>query len=100
RRITLKAFADSSPGLSFGNPGEHAFISGRRNSEGVASKFSWLSGRNSFRVATNLSWASLTQGFKANPGLELANAFSVTGYSLRFHTVGSGEVRRLPIADF
>ena len=32
--------------------------------------------RNSFRVAMNRA-ASFTQGFKANPGLELANAFSV-----------------------
>jgi hypothetical protein len=30
---------------------------------------------------------SSTQGFKANPGLELANAFSVIRHTLRFHTV-------------
>jgi hypothetical protein len=39
RRITLKAFANSSPGLRFGYPGEYVFISRRRNSEGVATAF-------------------------------------------------------------
>ena len=37
--ITLKAFANSSPGLRFGNPGKTHPISRRRNSEGVASAF-------------------------------------------------------------
>src|SRR6266850_1776842 len=40
-RITLKAFANSSPRLRFGNLGEHAFISRRRNSERVASTFAY-----------------------------------------------------------
>jgi hypothetical protein len=33
--------------------------------------------RNSFRVATNKNKNLTPQGFKANPGLKLANAFSV-----------------------
>jgi hypothetical protein len=33
--------------------------------------------RNSFRVATNQRCTTYPQGFKANPGLKLANAFSV-----------------------
>jgi hypothetical protein len=33
--------------------------------------------RNSFRVASFVKWQKCTQGFKANPGLKLANAFSV-----------------------
>ena len=34
---------------------------------------------NSFRVARKAIWISVSQGFKANPGLELANAFGVKG---------------------
>jgi hypothetical protein len=61
--ITLKAFANASPGLRFGNPGEHPFISTGHNSERVASPFRGLqSSRNSFRVAKNLFRAFLTQG--------------------------------------
>jgi hypothetical protein len=48
----------------------------KRNSEGVASPLSQSKGRNSFRVAMSLGHLS-PQGFKANPGLEFANAFSV-----------------------
>jgi hypothetical protein len=62
--------------LRFGNPGEDEFISQRCNSERVATPFA-ASSRNSFRVAKDLWLVFLTQGFKANPGLELANAFSV-----------------------
>ena len=57
---TLTAFANSSPGLRFGNPG--ITLNPRRNS---------------FRVAKNLLRHFRTQGFKANPGQEFANAFSV-----------------------
>ena len=36
---TLKAFANSSPGLRFGNPGKTDPISRKGNSEGVAPAF-------------------------------------------------------------
>jgi hypothetical protein len=61
-----------------------------RNPEGVSSGYREKR-RNSFRVATNPLLAFVTQGFKANtstprglpawgprPGLDLANAFSVS----------------------
>jgi hypothetical protein len=35
-------------------------------------------GRNAFSVATDLKVHFETQGFRANPGLEFANAFSVS----------------------
>jgi hypothetical protein len=56
---------------------------GRRNPEGVASPSpESRTRRNSFRVATKKG-AFVTQGFKANPGLKLANAFSVIFLSCR-----------------
>ena len=39
RLLTLKALANSSPGLRFGNPGEQRISVLRRNSEGVALRF-------------------------------------------------------------
>jgi hypothetical protein len=77
RRLTLKAFANSSPGLRFGNSGKEAFTfledatlkELRRRSPPVKR-------RNSFRVAKNPS-NLLSPGFQSNPGLEFANAFSV-----------------------
>ena len=54
---------------------------GRRNPEGVASPSpESQTRRNSFRVATKKS-VFVPQGFKANPGLELANTFSVMNTS-------------------
>gem|GEM_PF-915524 len=49
-----------------------------RNPERVAEGRGIANRRNSFRVAKNLLRHSCSQGFKANPGLELANAYSVT----------------------
>ena len=54
RRITLKAFANSGPGLRFGNPGKEAFIFRRRNSERAASPFANRKTAQLFRVAKNL----------------------------------------------
>jgi hypothetical protein len=72
--LTLKAFANFSPGLCFGNPGKEArHFPEEANPERVASLQRTCS--NSFRVATRPT--ILTQGFKANPGLQLANAFGV-----------------------
>jgi len=79
RRITLKAFANSSPGVALWQPwGNMHSFSRRRNSEGVASSFA---DRKAFatpsELRNNLCRFFQTQGFKANPGLALANAFSV-----------------------
>jgi hypothetical protein len=55
-----------------------------RNPERVASKVAESEPRrNPFRVAKTLLGRFYSQGFKANPGLELANASSVN-YPLRF----------------
>src|SRR5205823_4523204 len=54
--LTLKALANFSPGLRFGNPGEQPPISRRRNSEGVASLFAY---RNAVATPSELrrtSW--------------------------------------------
>src|SRR5258705_4043890 len=86
--FTPKAFANSQPRLRFGNPGNAQSFPRRRNSEEVAlaARRSEIR-RNSFRVATRTN-RPYSQGFKANPGLKLANAFSVfTGSpSARTHT--------------
>jgi hypothetical protein len=88
--VTLKAFASSSPGLSFGNPVEHGLINRRRNSERVASRLTDSKAvATPYRVAKNLFARLLAQGFKTNPGLELANAFSVTRRTLSFHTLST-----------
>ena len=73
--LTLKAFANFSPGLRFGNPGKTRPILEDTNPERVAAR-SPKNRRNSFRVTTKQT-CILAQGFKANPGLELTNAFSV-----------------------
>ena len=76
--ITLKALANFSPGLRFGNPGknasecfEDATLKGLRHCP---------PNRNPVATPSELrrnKCALFTQGFKANPGLKLANAFSV-----------------------
>ena len=74
--LTLKALANFSPGLL--QPwvivvaiDSYATLKGLRRSRGIANR------RNSFRVAKSPVRHSCSQGFKANPGLEFANAFSV-----------------------
>jgi hypothetical protein len=59
-----ESLANSSPVLRSGNPGEYAFISRRRNSEGVASPF--IARR---AVATSSELRGFSGGFK-NPGLQ------------------------------
>ena len=73
-RLTLKAFANSSPGLRLATLGSRAPLTGQITLKGLLRDTETR--RNSFRVATKQR-ESLPQGFKANPGLELANAFSV-----------------------
>ena len=75
--LTLKAFANVSPGLGFGNPGLKEPFLLSRNSERVATS-------SNFRGRTQLLQSCVlptvrddSQGCKANPGLTLANAFSV-----------------------
>jgi hypothetical protein len=73
--ITLKALANSSPGFAL-KPWERV---GRDfcNSEGVCGGVRYRKTFTTPSELRNLSRHSLSQGFKANPGLELANAFSV-----------------------
>jgi hypothetical protein len=77
--ITLKAFANLSPGFTLKpwvKKKAHLF---HRNSEGVATGLRFGGRRrNPFRVASQKNSDAFSPGFKANPGLELANAFSVT----------------------
>ena len=71
--ITLKAFANSSPGLRSGNPGVTDFMKDA-TLKGLRSP----SAKSQLLQSCEESLAAFkTQGFKANPGLELANAFSV-----------------------
>ena len=76
--ITLKAFANSSPGLRFGDPGitlsfeKGATLKGLRRRLFDRGRSQPLQG-----CASVKSGCASSQGFKANPGLELANAFSV-----------------------
>jgi hypothetical protein len=70
--ITLKALANWSPGLRFATLGKKSLQNILRNPERVAiRRDATLSGLR--RIMGRI----FTQGFKANPGLELANAFSV-----------------------
>ena len=95
--VTLKALANSSPGpgspcgqparggsVALWQPWEHSFILEDATLKELCRCSLTQNPRNSFRVAKNLSRRFLPQGFKANPGLELANAFSVTEQD--FHT--------------
>jgi len=73
--LTLKAFANSSPGLRFCNPGGDAPIYKERTLKAL---------RRETRRPVELlqschktNHESNSQGFIANPGLKLANAFSV-----------------------
>jgi hypothetical protein len=75
--ITLKAFANSSPGLRSGNPGIHvaiviipATLKGLRRCLAITPS-QHFQGCEEFMLANEI------QGFKANPGLKFANAFSV-----------------------
>src|SRR5512132_689267 len=77
--ITLKAFANFSPGLRFGNPGKKTHPN---LFEGATLKRVASPSPESHPVATpselrRNKCSLFTQGFKANPGLKLANAFSV-----------------------
>jgi hypothetical protein len=72
--ITPKVLASSSPGLSFGNPGDHV-------SDGTGTLKGFGCG-DSTRLGEPFQGCakyrhSLSQGFKANPGLRLANTFGV-----------------------
>ena len=73
-RLTLKAFANFSPGFRFGNPGRTRPLQKTQTLKGL--RRIPETRRNPLRVATRQT-CILTQGFKANPRLELANAFSV-----------------------
>jgi len=80
----LKAFANSSPGWRFGNPGKPiSFIEDATLKE-LRGHLLTSNPRNPFRVANNLLGDFWTQGFKANPGLTLANAFSVSRFEHTF----------------
>jgi len=76
--LNLKRSLIPAQGCAFANPGTTDVIYERRNSEGVASP-----SHETNPVATHSELrripldTSITHGFKANPGLEFANAFSV-----------------------
>ena len=80
RLLTLKALANSSPGLRFGNPGEQRIPVLRRNSEGVASRVANKNRHNSFRVATNL-FRLLDPGFQSKPWAGISQRFQRKGKS-------------------
>jgi hypothetical protein len=61
--------------LRSGNPGKVVLLQKGQNPEGVVSRRGNRKLSNAFRVATKPT--NQSQGFKANPGLELANAFGV-----------------------
>jgi hypothetical protein len=61
--LTLKAFANFSPRLRFGNPGKSARGNPMRS--------------QLLQSCDKTKHASYPQGFKANPGLEFANTFGV-----------------------
>ena len=69
----MKAFANSNPGLRLGNPGKTHPISQMRNSAGVC----YLKAAQPFQGCEHSPREFLNPGFQ-NPGLTLANAFSVS----------------------
>ncbi|HEY2972211.1 MAG TPA: hypothetical protein VGJ48_06835 [Pyrinomonadaceae bacterium] len=75
--LTLKAFTNSSPGFALKPWGISRTPFVGRNSERVATAFSGQR-RNFFRVASSMDECLFPGLPKLNPGLELANAFSVT----------------------
>src|SRR5258705_8683935 len=85
RRVTPKVFANFSPGLSFGNPGDKTGDCFCRNPEGIATLEFARGGRHPFRVARSHRMTFVSPGLpKLNPGPKLANTFGVT-------LLGSGE---------
>ena len=77
-------FANFSPGLSFGNPGDKTGDCFCRNPEGIATGLRAV-GANPFRVARSHQMTFVIPGLpKLNPGLKLANTFGV-------NLLGSGE---------
>jgi hypothetical protein len=81
--VTLKALANSSPRLRFGNPGnrhlvfiEDATLKGLRLACQIQKR------RNSFRVATNLSRASLHPGFQSKPWAGISQRFQRIFFAL------------------
>ena len=81
--LTLKAFANFSPGLLW-QPWEHQSFRSFRNPEGVASNVaeSQQASQPLQGCEESIRLLMMTQGFKANPGLKLANAFSVISLKL------------------
>ena len=67
------------PRVALWQPWENLFLEGATLKE-LRRRSLTATLRNPFRVANNLIGHFWTQGFKANPGLTLANAFSVTRF--------------------
>ena len=75
---TLKALASSSPGFALKPWVRRGRKKTLRNSEGIAKSFAVKKPRrNSFRFASSRNECVFPGLPKRNPGLELANAFSV-----------------------
>jgi hypothetical protein len=69
--------------LRFGNPGKHVFLLEDATLKELRRR-SQTATLSQLLQSSEKSLATLwTQGFKANPGLELANAFSVIRFPLR-----------------
>jgi len=80
---TLKAFANSSPGLSFGNPGENPSLFKGATLKELGRRLLTAKPRNPFRVANNLR-ASLHPGFQSKPWADSGQRFQRYSILARF----------------
>jgi hypothetical protein len=82
KSITLKAFANSSPGLRFGNPGKRRLIHRTRNSEGVASAFVNREAAQPLQGCEQFPRALLDPGFQSKPWADIGQRLQ--RYSIDF----------------
>jgi len=75
-RITLKAFANSNPGLRFSNPGITNALRDLRNSEGVANgpRYEWLPQPFS-GLRLNKNYTGVPRAAKAQPWADISQRF-------------------------
>jgi hypothetical protein len=74
--LTLKAFANSSPGLRFSNPGKDTPHLHKTQTLKGLRRVDQRPVSTASELRQN-KHAPFPQDFKANPGMELANAFGV-----------------------
>ena len=76
--LSLKALANSSPGLRFWQPWDHdRLLKEDATLKGLRRRLGSRQRRNPFRVAKIYGPRQCPRVSKQNPGLKLANAFSV-----------------------